>query len=440
MEKAETRALDITTEWEHLDNGEPAEQACFARLSISAHGHWLTEGVDEFSSSVKSAPLLSAYHLAEWLAWNWWRLRWEPKNTSLNWSMAHCMANVGGGYVWPDITISSDGERTVLAPRPTPAQNSSPFRYISNVPTIMLSEQFADGIDTFIERVISRLNDSGVKNSNLDQIWASVIGERQNVIVARIRQLEALAGYEPDEIQKNVLQILLADSNIFGEAAVNELAAANDPQTGVLSGQELKELAKKFGFEGSRRDTVQLKVKFDANVGQEKRSPWQIGARLASQLREQESFGANPITDAQLAQLAAITKTALDSREASGKMSFALDDEYDVRFVFRSKWREGRRFELARILGDRLFGNNTQKLFPVTRSYTFRQKMQRSFAAELLSPFDAVDHRLAGDYSDESQKDVAEHFQVSEKTIKTMLVNRGLIPRDELDFEMALAM
>ncbi len=95
--------------------------------------------------------------------------------------------------------------------------------------------------------------------------------------------------------------------------------------------------------------------------------------------------------------------------------------------MFRSKWIKGRRFELARFIGDCMVGNqiarSTDRLFPTTRAYSYRQKMQRAFAAELLSPFAAVDEMLDGDYSEESQARVAKRFGVSPMTIQTQLVN-----------------
>jgi Zn-dependent peptidase ImmA (M78 family) len=75
------------------------------------------------------------------------------------------------------------------------------------------------------------------------------------------------------------------------------------------------------------------------------------------------------------------------------------------------------------------------KILPATRADTYRQKIQRSFAAEFLSPFDAVDEMMGGDYSDERQEDVAEHFKVSPLTIRTLLVNHGRIERERLDEE-----
>jgi hypothetical protein len=39
---------------------------------------------------------------------------------------------------------------------------------------------------------------------------------------------------------------------------------------------------------------------------------------------------------------------------------------------------------------------------------------------------------LEGDYSMESQQDVAHHFQVCDLTIRTLLVNHGRLDRGEL--------
>ena len=129
------------------------------------------------------------------------------------------------------------------------------------------------------------------------------------------------------------------------------------------------------------------------------------------------------------------------TRRANGpNISFSLDQGVSAgKVVLRSRWETGRRFDLARLLGDRIVRAVNGPLFPATRAFTYRQKMQRSFAAELLSPFEAVDQMLAGDYSMENQQDVAEHFQVSELTIRTLLVNHRRLDRENLDGELEVA-
>jgi Zn-dependent peptidase ImmA (M78 family) len=119
-------------------------------------------------------------------------------------------------------------------------------------------------------------------------------------------------------------------------------------------------------------------------------------------------------------------------------MSFALDSaDCGGRIVLRSKWREGRRFELARILGDRLMNSNRARLHPATRAFTYRQKAQRSFAAKFLSPFESTLGMLEGDYSLENQLDVAAHFEVSEMTIRAQLVDHKMLEREDLEPDLS---
>lgn len=101
--------------------------------------------------------------------------------------------------------------------------------------------------------------------------------------------------------------------------------------------------------------------------------------------------------------------------------------------MLRSKWETGRRFELARLLGDRHTNGLKERLLPATRAYTYRQKLQRAFAAELLCPFSALEEKLAGDYSAEARADAAHHFAVSERTVTTLLVNHRRLDPDYLD-------
>ena len=87
---------------------------------------------------------------------------------------------------------------------------------------------------------------------------------------------------------------------------------------------------------------------------------------------------------------------------------------------------------MARLLGDRLLFGADATLVPVTRAYTFRQKAQRAFAAEFLSPFEVVEGMLHGDFSLEAIEEVAEHFRVSTLTIETLLRNHSLIEREPM--------
>ncbi len=430
----------ITTEWEPLDSGAPEEKACFASIGIQAHSAWLTEGLDTLANSVRKAPRLSAYNLAEWFAWNSWRLRWEPRSTTVrDWASSHRMTTIGSGYIWPNITIFSDGERVALIAKPTEERPQTPFRYIADVAVILQAPEFESGTDSFIDQVLGRLDSESIKETNLQTIWKSVLEERRTPALARARKLEALLGQEPDETDPKVLEQLIADSDALGAGAVDEIAADHGIGGIVTTAQELRDIAATKGYEAFPRDMVRI-----AHGSGLPRSgqvaAWRLGAAAASALREQERLDGQPISDDKLATMVGTRVAALADRTSGGNLSFALDENTNrSRIVLRSKWQTGRRFELARILGDQVARQQTSRLFPATRSYTYRQKMQRSFAAEFFSPFGAVEEMLAGDFSMENQQEAAEYFNVSPMTIRTLLVNHKKIERDGLDFEIGAA-
>ena len=119
----------------------------------------------------------------------------------------------------------------------------------------------------------------------------------------------------------------------------------------------------------------------------------------------------------------------LDESEGTA-FSFALDDDSSHgSIVLRTARSTGRRFDLARLLGDRL-ATGAGTLFPATTAYTYRQQWQRAFAAELLCPFDVLERTLAGDLSERAIEGAADHFRVSEWLIRTILQNHDLVDGD----------
>ena len=76
-------SLNISMAFKPLDSGKAEERAAFGLLSIAANGRLLTEGARIGGRPVlRDGPYVSGYPLAEWLVWNWWRLRWEAARPS----------------------------------------------------------------------------------------------------------------------------------------------------------------------------------------------------------------------------------------------------------------------------------------------------------------------------------------------------------------------
>jgi hypothetical protein len=433
MEETMNPSLNISAQWEGLNEGPPEERATFAAVGIEANNHWLTEGYDGFVNRIRTAPYLSGYHLAEWLAWNWWRLRWEPRAKGEAWACAHRLTTIGHGYVWPNITVFSDGERTALISKPTDGHGQTAvFRYVSDYAAVIPSAIFEKAIDEFCTQIMGRLHAENLPATNLHRIWEELTAERQNKEAARRRKLEALLGHDPDESDIASIDKLLRDAMTLGDKPVEELAAESGRSGTLLTAEGLTAMAHDVGFDASPNDAARLDSATPLPLAKDTPA-WLLGSEAARALRTQQKLGDGPILNTKLQELAGVERSTLHKRRHFGNVSFALDQsQTKSRVVLRSKWPEGRRFELTRLLADRIVNPYFGKLHAATRTYTYRQKMQRSFAAEFLSPFESVNAMLAGDYSQEAQRGAAYAFGVSEITIRTLLVNHYRIERDEL--------
>lgn len=424
--------LEIALAPERMDEGNPEERACFGLLTIRANEADLTGGMNFFISAYRPGPLVSGYHAAEWLAWNWWRLCYEPRAAMPDWWRAHKMTAIGEGYAWPNITIFSDGVRTTILSEPSVRPDVKPFRCVGSIPCVLPSIHFQAAVDRFISIVQARLREQGVDETGLDRIWRDVMAERKAPELARRRRLEALLGRDADAIDDQLVDRLIADTAEVGVPAVEELAGHGGQGGTPPSAADIWQSADADGYDALPGDAVRLAG--SASTMSLEMPAWRLGAEAAQALRAQERLGADPIADDRLAALAGVDCEALRGNKTGPSLSFALDGTAsDGRVVLRSKWRTGRRFELARLLADRIVAPADGRLHVATRAYTYRQQMQRSFAAELLSPLEALDAMLDGDTSAEAQSDAAEYFQVSDRTVLSLLVNHRRVGRYELE-------
>ena len=430
--------LAIAMSTEPLEDGAPEERAVYGVLSISARGAHLSEGFDHYNESYRRGPLVSGYPLAEWLAWHWWRLRWEPRRQDTDWMLAHRMTAVGGGYVWPNVTIFSDGCRAALVAKPSSRPDAKPFRYTRELAVTLSASEWEAAVDDFFLHIIARLDADDLKATNLHRLLDDLRAERSDPELSRLRRIEALLGCNPEDLDEALVEQWIAESESLGAGAVDEIAAHTGLQTqktpARLSRAALTECARRDGFPASLHDGIRISAAEPPSLSMSIPA-WRWGAALAQQLRRQEGLDGRRIDDKHLAAMAGVAATNLqDGAGAALQLGFALEDiPGGGRIAFRAKRRCGRRFELARLLADRLFAPE-DKLHPATRAYTYRQKAQRAFAAELLIPADTAIAELDGQHEDEDRReDLAERFGVSPRVIETQLVNRKLLPREELD-------
>ena len=414
---------------------DPEEEATLGLLKILVWDNILTAGTDNGSSHetvYREGPYVSGYHLAEWLAWNWWRLRWEPTPPVQNpanheWGMSHRMGAAGHGYVWPGITIFTDGFRTTLVSERSSVYDASNFRYTGARPVTVPAEELESAIDDFVSFIVKLTDDAGLVDTNLHLLWQDLKFEREDPEMSRFRKFEALLGCDPGELDDDDLEKRLADIGLLGERALEEIAIGGGADLSRMpSARHIADVTKRAGFDINPADGASIDLPELRQWGDQ--AAWRIGVSAANALRSQERLGDGPISNDALADLAGTTTTAVSENRPGGEFAWIFrQDDKSAQVALRSKWETGRRFELARLLGDNIFSagmpGDAEPLSPATRSYSYRQKAQRAFAAELLSPWTAVKEMLESDYSEENQEQVAEYFSVSQRTVETLIMN-----------------
>lgn len=425
--------ITVGGRWLAHDFGDAPERATLGQLEICAADRCLTLAEDRYAGAVRSFANLSAYDLAFWLAANWWRLRWEPERTGTDWAMSHRIAAVGSGYVWPNITVLSDGEQITVQVRPTTGAKWEPIRYLENWDAVIAAGDFEAGLDFFVEEVLGRLAACQVTGTELSELWAELRSERADPDHSARRKLEALAGYDPGEAPDGFIDALRARVATDGAGAIDEIAAGfgSDAASAVDTiDQALTANGVEFRSEGIRT------LAQAGHRWQTAGAPHERAEEAAHHARDLWNLDrAAPVSDKALSDIVGVDPILL--REPGDipipAARRGASSRNPSRVLLRSRYREGRRFELCRLIADAAEAADGERLLPATTAKTSRQKFQRAFAQEFLCPVDGLIKKLGTSHPEDDEIEAAaKHFHVSPLLVRTTLVNHKILPRDEL--------
>lgn len=422
--------------WDHADHDDPEICATVGSLRIDVDGHCLSRNEEEWSQTVKQSTRISAYPFALWLAASWWRLRFEPlpsgNRAPVSWRMAHEISASGYGYLWPQVVFACDGENMQLWSVPTRADNAQPIRYLSDRRETIPIGSFVGAVDTFLGLVLDRLDAVGLHTTDLRGLWSEVQEEREDDETANYRRIEAMLGFDPDEISAGVINRFIGLGGAIGSSALTEIASACSSEDPTEQLSRICDVADMQGIKGK----FALARDMSAPI-QVSQPPWVRGQELAHVVRDTIGADGARISDAELAAIAELNEgQAFQDHAATDRLPVGIavrEDDTEVKFVLRKRNRTGRRFELARLVCDHLLSDSEDRWLPATDTKTIRQKWQRAFAAEFLCPIASLMGRIESDFSDDSLEEAAEYFGVSERTVTSQLVNHGHMPVYALD-------
>jgi hypothetical protein len=426
--------LKIQFEW-LANDAVLLDRLTLAALDIRVNGCLITELEDINARSIRTSARVSAYQLALWFAANWWRLVYEPERETLSWKMSHCLGAVGGGFVWPALTFTSDGEFHLLSSKATAGRPGASVRYLNTCDETIPLSAFTAEIERFIEAVLERVSSCSMRHTPLAELWQTVLEEQQNPEMAAGRKFEALLGYDVDEADDLLLSNIQGFTDQWGHAAVEEIVAGAQ----LTSVQTLDEVGGYLSLSQPMEIPELLSLRAETAVLDQKKLPWLRATHIANKARVVWGVGATEVLSGKrLADILSLSDDFVSGRrqDTFAPIGVGFRESYNgerLNVALNKRSQSGRHFELARLLADNLIAPPSDRLLPVTMEKTARQKFQRSFAQELLCPYAGLSDFLGSQTpDDDSIEAAAAYYQVSPLLVKTTLVNRGRLCRDLL--------
>lgn len=384
----------------------------------------------------------SAVTLALWFADNWWRLRWETlkdqRRPSADWRLRHELTSASGGTLWPPLMIYGTGEHVVAAPAFGSTIHAGPIRYLDlDAVRPVSGDAYEAGLDRFFDAVLE-VCANAQDGAGLSRVVRELQGERRDPEATAWRILEARLGFDPDEAPDALMERLALFSSEHGAETVDEAVNA---APGFQAADILARVIEATDVSAVVIDT-DLIGRIDVQLTDRVSRPWQAAERVASELRRMIGVERGPFSNEALAEALRTPWATLKSapptarrlpygarRKMGGRTSVALQVTGIV----------DRRFELARVAGDVAWTNGSD-FGIISRSRTERQQFQRAFAQNLLCPFSEVQRFIdLADPSEEQIADTAKRFSVNPSVVRTLLVNKGALPRDTLQDRLEAA-
>ena len=427
----------VIAEWLGGEGAESAAtRATMSALRIEAGTGALTRVEDTLARTLREHIYVPASAVAEWLLSNFWRLRWEPRppsrRASPEWRFAHSVAAIGGGYAWPPLDISSDGEFVEIALDAEGACDVSSIRFLESATYQIRASDFEAAIDRLTQRVEARLAECVPSDRSFSELRAELDEERSDPMLARACRLQAAAGIDPGDATQEWLRAAAEIADLAGNAAAQEVATVSsrltagfDTARGILENMRTSSTTLDLGWAGSTTEH---------DRALEGDPPWQRGARLAQDFRHRMGVSAGTVTSERLSELlglhlpVAATPAGVGRVLSGGYRNGQHGDRVGV--LVPSARLDSQRFYFARLVACASVAAADSHLLPVTDASTALQKLQRSFAQELLCPWAELDAFTdERGLDDDAIAEAADHFQVSQLVVLSTLVNEKKLPR-----------
>ena len=434
--------LQFELEW--LDGSRiqgPELAATFARVQIRVGESILTRAFDHETNAVRDFLLVPLYPLAEWLASNWWILRYESENPASRshhgFHGRHCLGAEREGYAFPRLELVSWGARTRIVsatdPMPRPPRPNRDLVHIEQTMKWVNTHELFETLADLIDQVLRRLASLGVTGTTLEAEWTAVQSADDDE--SSFCRAAARLGWDPYAIddwrREKVLMLAERLGGLFDEAApvLDPSDLEGDADAIVEALEEAKGNALALRCLGTLSKEVGGPEP-DADP-----EPERAGSALAKRLRQALGAPAVPLrTREELARTLDVDPQVIEAvlRQAGplAKVPFvdavvtATEDGLPV-IAFRESSARGVRLTFCRALAEVVSAPGTNAL--VTKAMTDRQERSHAFAAELLVPAAWLAEKISGPAADHrTVENLAAELDVAPRVVADQIVTHRI--------------
>jgi hypothetical protein len=372
---------------------------------------------------------IPAYHIAEWLAENWWPILWEPRKSEdagedPDFLSRHLLSTAEHGFALPNLRIIPTGEKIHLfATGRTPRYADAQFR---RTPEALVSRQHVEAeLRQFVEQTVARLGSE--LNSPLQSAW-DFVKNTDNESEKFCRLMGAL-GLSPYETHGSIERALDDASSILTDPQLLDLCLTSTPdnviRSAYVAGLMQTLLAKESEIYLSAVETL------SPPRDQGGAPAWRVGYAAAKALREHFSVNEQDIDGASIVfeklRLDPSSRQPDEFRGIESPLAGGIEKhQFRGRMVLSPEGKQSRRSAAAR--ATYFFwtaGQDDRRL--ITNAVTRDQQTSRAFAAELLAPQSYVRTQSAGMKLKWDQlNQIAERANVAPEVIKFQAHNNGL--------------
>lgn len=437
----ERSPLLFRVEWEPPGGVRaPDLRATWSRLEIWVDGQCASLVEESDTGISRRSIFVPLYPLAEWAAFNWWFLRFHSRPASApttewtydklsrdlryEWMRHHNVRGAAEGFPWPDLTIVPEEEETRIVWKKSAAHSSGGLRYLSSGETAAPSAAVAACLEGLISGVLTRLDEAGVHDTALHREWRAVVDLDEDE--RAFCEAAARIGRDPFSVEAEISSALeRAGERLSGTLAqdflnVIDARAIDRTLQWIADAEQVAESLTAPGDldEGGLRTQVRS---FSQTIAAAE--PWSVGYAQARHVRE--ILG---VRSSEQFPVERFVSQGVQRESTGGLDAFGLAAA-GVRLCTNRELRvENLRFSCGRALWHGLVEPTGP--FVLTRARTYRQKIERAFAAELLAPAKGITDLLEDTaYPPDPQdvESVAEHFGVSPVVVDHQIENARLL-------------